>query len=553
MALLQAAARKDDAEIALMCRSRMDQKECSAVIDSLGGRPWSSAARETSCERHEELLARRSLLQQKAVRLLDNSTQHKVFFQTVPVSTTTRRISYANEVKSLPATLNELGAILPTALPQINLSRISYANELKLPGTLNELGALLPTAIPQIEQLDKVLFRDTPAAEASAPELASTTMAEVPPATTEEITAPEPVTTEASAPELASTTMAEVPPATTEEITAPEPVTTEEITTPEPTTEEITTPEPTTEEPTTTATTGVDLESIPNKLEGTPEEPLLGAKPTDAPSDDASLEAINDAVNAQAQASLGGSWENDFMDRSGPSQTEASDESSSETSGSDQESSAADSTESTGSSAEAGSSAEESASAASSEETGSSSAEETDSTSEASSATESRSDADGSAAEEGSDSEASSATESRSDADGSAAEEGSDSEASSATESSSDADSSAVEEDGSDSEAGASFASFVSGQEKFQRQEALRQKESARENAKSRLTSAVVAVSLVAGISAFALRSRWVEAPRSMMGNSHYSRIDQLAPTSESRELQLTSALRTVDLESAIE
>eukprot|EP00930_Biecheleria_cincta_P096554 TRINITY_DN88386_c0_g1_i1.p1 TRINITY_DN88386_c0_g1~~TRINITY_DN88386_c0_g1_i1.p1 ORF type:complete len:405 (+),score=71.67 TRINITY_DN88386_c0_g1_i1:127-1341(+) len=64
--LLHAAAAREDAELGLLCRSRLDQKECSAVLDSLGARPWSSTARESTCTRHGDLLAQRVLLQPDA-------------------------------------------------------------------------------------------------------------------------------------------------------------------------------------------------------------------------------------------------------------------------------------------------------------------------------------------------------------------------------------------------------------------------------------------------------------------------------------------------------
>lgn len=80
--LLDAAGERDDAELGLLCRSRMDHKECSAVLDSLGARPWSSAARESTCKHHGDLLAQRVLLQHDAgkhgyIVPLDSTTNNK--------------------------------------------------------------------------------------------------------------------------------------------------------------------------------------------------------------------------------------------------------------------------------------------------------------------------------------------------------------------------------------------------------------------------------------------------------------------------------------------
>jgi len=60
--LIDKVGEYDDATVGLMCRLSIAAKKCSAMISSLGSRPWSEPQREAACEHFEEDLLRRRIL-----------------------------------------------------------------------------------------------------------------------------------------------------------------------------------------------------------------------------------------------------------------------------------------------------------------------------------------------------------------------------------------------------------------------------------------------------------------------------------------------------------
>jgi len=76
--LLKSVEHHDDAELGLICRSRLAADECSSIVASLGQKPWSKAKMDVACEAHEQLLlSKRLLMDDRPAQDLDESMHEK--------------------------------------------------------------------------------------------------------------------------------------------------------------------------------------------------------------------------------------------------------------------------------------------------------------------------------------------------------------------------------------------------------------------------------------------------------------------------------------------
>mmetsp|Transcript_106301 Transcript_106301/g.189022 ORF Transcript_106301/g.189022 Transcript_106301/m.189022 type:complete len:396 (+) Transcript_106301:92-1279(+) len=75
--LLEAASARDDAELAMSCRSRLAPDQCDSLFQTLGDRPWQRDSIDVTCERHADLIQRRFLEDETLDSDLDSAAHTK--------------------------------------------------------------------------------------------------------------------------------------------------------------------------------------------------------------------------------------------------------------------------------------------------------------------------------------------------------------------------------------------------------------------------------------------------------------------------------------------